>query len=72
MKRYSTYYTSDEIVCNSNDHFYGNASSLKTAISYISRIKKTYSAYNPRNFRIIDNYADVDYNVELPIIYQEN
>lgn len=72
MKQYSVYYESNEMVCRSNDHFYGYASSIKTARSYIGRIKKNYSKYNPRNFRIYDQWADVEDDEPIPCIYQED
>lgn len=73
MKRYSMQYTSDEIVCRSNNHVYGMASTIKTAKQYISRCKKIEAQYNPRNFRIYDHYADVDPVTDyVPCVYQED
>ena len=36
------------------------ASTLRTAKSYISRIKKRYSSQNPHNFRIFDTEAPLE------------
>lgn len=73
MKRYSMQYTSDEIVCRSNNHEYGMASTIKTCKQYISRCKKNKAQFNPRNFRIYDHYADVDPVTNyVPCVYQED
>lgn len=72
MKQYSVYYTSDRTICNSNEHFYGYASSFKTAKSYIGRIKRTEAEHNPRDFKIFDQFADVADNEPIPCIYQED
>lgn len=66
-------YESDRIVCKSNEHIFGFASSLKTAKGYISKCKKSESEYNPRNFKIFDHYADVDPDTNyVPCVYQED
>ena len=73
MKRFSMQYESDEIVCRSNNHTYGYASTIKTAKQYIARCRQTQVQHNPRNFRIYDHYADVDPNTDyVPIVYQED
>lgn len=73
MKRYSMQYESDQIVCRSNDHIWGNASSIKTCKQYINRARKVMAEYNPRNFRIYDHYADVDPETDyVPCVYQED
>ena len=72
MKRYSMHYESDEIVCRSNDHIYGFASTVKTAKQYIAKCRKTQGAYNPRNFRIYDHEAEIDSATDyVPCVYQE-
>ena len=72
-KRYSMHYESDLTVCRSNDHIYGNASTLKTAKSYISRCRKECADEHPRNFRIYDHFADVDSETGyVPCVYQED
>lgn len=55
-----------------NNEFYGNASTLKTAKGYISRIKKNYTSLCPHNFRIYDMWADVDDIYKDALIYQED
>ena len=71
MKRYYMQYDSDQIVCGSNEHTYGFASSLKTARAYISRCRREMSEYNPRNFRIYDAYGEVDQEIgHVPCVYQ--
>lgn len=79
MKRYSLEFESDKINNFSSredfrySHFYGFASTIKTAKSYISRVKKTYAEDNPRNFRIYDHYADVDPVTDyVPVVYQQD
>jgi hypothetical protein len=73
MKRYFVKYESDQMICRSFDHIYGNASSIKTAKQYISRCRKTDAEYNPRNFRIYDSWADVDPATDfVPCVYQED
>ena len=70
-KRYFMMYESDERICGSHDHIYGNASSIKTAKGYIRRCKKENN-YNPRNFRIFDSWADVDPETDfVSCVYQE-
>lgn len=71
MKRYYMEYESDEIVCRSNRHFFGSASTLKTAKGYISRCRREYAKDNPRNFRIYDVLADVAEDEHVPCVYSE-
>ena len=71
MKHYSLYFTSDEVVCRSNDHFYGNYSTFKVAKAAISNIKRLYADKNPRNFRIYDQWADVADDEPIPCIYRQ-
>lgn len=71
MKQYSVYYESDQMICNSYDHFYGYTTSMRTAKAYISQIKKNYSDHNPRNFRIYDQYAEVEDDEPILCIYRE-
>lgn len=56
------------------DHYYStNASTIKTAKSYISRIRKKYAEENPRNFRIYDSFADIDpLTGTVPVVYQKD
>ena len=71
MKRYYMCYDSDQIVCGSNEHVYGFASSLKTAKQYINRCCKEKAEYNPHNFRIYDTYSDLDPKTGyVPCVYQ--
>ena len=77
MKRYSLHYESDERNPFSNigeyEHIYGNASTIKTAKQYISRVRKTEARHNPRNFRIYDHFADVDPSTDyVPCVYHED
>ncbi len=77
MKRYSLHYESDEHNPFSNigeyEHIYGNASTIKTAKQYISRVRKTEARHNPRNFRIYDHLADVDPSTDyVPCVYHED
>lgn len=71
MKRYYMMYESDEVVCRSNDHIYGQGS-LKTCKQYIARVRRSRAEYNPRNFRIYDSFADVDPATDhVPVVYSE-
>ena len=77
MKRCSLHYESDEHNPFSNigeyEHIYGNASTIKTAKQYISRVRKTEARHNPRNFRIYDHFADVDPSTDyVPCVYHED
>lgn len=58
----------------SYNHYYGShASTIKTAKTYINKIRKEYAAENPRNFRIYDSWADVDpLTNHVPCVYQED
>ena len=49
-------------MCNDLTHAYWGteASTLKTAKGYISRIKKLYPYQNPHNFRIFDRQAQCE------------
>lgn len=72
VKRFFLRYESDKTVCGSNWHTYGDASTLKTAKSYISRVKKRYPEENPRNFRIYDSWGDVSEDTGfVPCVYKE-
>lgn len=71
MKQYSVYYESDQMICNSFDHFYGYTTSMRTARAYIRWIKKNYSKHNPRNFRIYDHYAEVEDDEPIPCVFHE-
>lgn len=72
MKRYFMMYESDRIICGTNDHLYGYASSLKTAKAYIPRCKELFASYNPRNFRIYDSYGDIQADTNfVPCVHQE-
>lgn len=72
MKRFYLEFESNRIICGSNIHIYGYASTLKTARGYISRCRKIYANDNPRNFRIFDTQADVPEDEPVPCIYSEN
>ena len=70
MKRYSMQYESDRVVCQSNNHVFGYASSLRAAKGYIGRAKRMYAEDNPRNFRVYDHWADVDPATDyVPCVY---
>lgn len=58
----------------SYNHYYGShASTLKTAIGYIGKIRKEYANDNPHNFRVYDTLADVDpITNHVPCIYHED
>lgn len=72
-KRYFMKYESDEMVCQSHDHTYGQANSIKTCKQYIRNCRKNYADRNPRNFRIFDSFADVDPVTDfVPCVYQED
>lgn len=71
MKRYSVYYRSNRKRCNSYKHFGGNSSTIKTAKSYIGRIKKEEAEDNPRDFEIVDVYAGMDNDIVPPVVYRE-
>lgn len=73
--RYFVRYESDKVVCGSNDHMLCNASSIKSAKAAIriERQKEYIAAYNPRNFRVYDCWADVDPETQhVPCVYQED
>ena len=55
-------------------HYYGShASTIKTAKSYIRKIRRELAEENPRNFRIYDSWADVDPVTNyVPCVYQED
>lgn len=76
-KRFSVFFDSDRINHFSNigehNHYYMDASSIKTAKGYISKIKKTFAEDNPRNFRIYDTWGDVDPATDfVPLVYQRD
>ena len=72
-KRYFMMYDSDEVVCQSTTHIYGNASTVKTAKAYIGKCRKAMAKHNPRNFRIFDSDADIDPATDyVPCVYQED
>ena len=68
MKRYYIEYESDEIVCGSNRHHYGYASTVKTAKDYIRRCRKSDAKHNPRNFKIFDTESAEEY---ATIVHEE-
>ena len=68
-KQFYLTYETDKVVCGSNEHFYGNASSIKTAQAYISRIRKEYASENPKNFKIFDCWTDCGEPAKL--VYEE-
>ena len=73
VKQYFMMYDSDECVCQSYTHIYGNASTIKTAKGYIGRCRKANAMHNPRNFRIYDSFGDVDPETDfVPCVYQED
>jgi len=71
MKRYYMEYESDQIVCRSNRHTYGSASTLKTAKGYISRCRREHAEENPRNFRIYDIEGEAAEDEHVPCVYSE-
>lgn len=71
MKRYFTEYESDKIICQSNKHIAGFASTIKTAKSYISRVRKREAEYNPRNFKVYDTCGECEENEHVPSVYEE-
>ena len=71
-KRFFVRYESNQMICDSFDHFGGNASTIKSAKSIISNIKRELADRAPRNFRIYDSYADVDEKTGfVPCVYEE-
>lgn len=58
---------------DSYNHYYSlHASTIKTAKTYIKRIRKEYADENPRNFRIYDSWGEVDLLTNyVPCVYQE-
>lgn len=74
MKQFFIEFESDRIVCRSNNHQLGNASTLKTAKAMIKRARKTdyIAEYNPRNFRVYDCWADCPEDEHVPCVYQED
>lgn len=72
MKRYFMEYESDRIVCQSNHHIFGFASSLKTAKGYIGRCRRTCADQHPRNFRVYDTLGEAPEGCHVPCVYSEN
>lgn len=73
MKQYYLQYESDRVICGSNDHEWGRASTVKTARGYISKVRKTLHSENPRNFRIYDAFGEVEPTTNhAPCVYQED
>ena len=57
-KQYTVRYESDECVCGSYLHTWGNYSTLKNAISGIAKLLKADAANNPRKIAIYDCWVD--------------
>ena len=77
MKQYSMEFESDQINHMSNvgknNHFWGYASTIKTAKQDISKCRKAEAARHPRNFRIYDHWAEVDPITNyVPVVYHED
>ena len=52
-------------------HFAGNASTIRSAKSIISQIRKERADENPRDFRVYDTFADVDPETNhVPYVYR--
>ena len=72
-KQYFIQYESDKMICGTNIHTDGNASTIKSAKSVIRNIRKRIAEENPRNFRVYDCWADVDENTNfVPCVYSED
>lgn len=72
-KQFFIMYESDQIVCGSSDHIYGNASTIRSAKSMIRNARKSLAYRNPRNFRVYDCWADVQEGTNfVPCVYQED
>ena len=72
-KQYFIQYESDKMICGSNVHTDGNASTINSAKSIIRKLRKMLSDENPRNFRVYDCWADVDENTNfVPCVYSED
>lgn len=72
MKRFYTEFESDKVVCHSNTHIAGFASSIKTAKGYIGKTRKMDTQYNPRNFRIYDTLGELNESGHVPCVYKES
>lgn len=73
MKRFSMQYTSDQVVCGSNRHTWGYASTLKTAKQYIKRCREEDADNNPHDFMVYDHEADVNPATGyVPCVYSED
>ena len=71
-KRYFVRYVSDQMICGSYDHLAGSASTLKSAKSIISGVKKDLSRYNPRHFRVYDSDGEIDRETNfVPVVCWE-
>ena len=56
MKRYFVLYDDDV----RKNQLWASASSIKTAKSYVRKVRNYHPELNPRNIRIFDGDADVD------------
>lgn len=52
-------------------HFYGNASTLRTAKNYISKIRRERADENISEFRIYDSWGDCAPDEHVPCVYRE-
>ena len=72
-KQYFIQYESDKMICGSNVHTDGNASTINGSKSVIRNIRKRLAGENPRNFKVYDCWADVDKNTNfVPCVYSED
>ncbi|MBR2283919.1 MAG: hypothetical protein IJ874_05805 [Ruminococcus sp.] len=83
MKRYYAEYKSDKFNRLAHDpdtgqlgcywHYYGAASTIKTAKGYFSKIKKYAAEHGEtvQEIRIYDTWGDCAANEHVPCVYQE-
>lgn len=69
MKRYQVRYENDQVLCGSNEHTWGFASTFKSAKTLVSRCRKN-DGHNPRNIKIFDTFVS-DENGFAVCVYSE-
>ena len=71
-KRFFIEYESDRVICHSNRHNAGNASTLKSAKAVIRNIRKNDTENNPRHFCVYDCWAETDPVTNFaPLVYED-
>ncbi len=76
-KRYFLMYMSDQKIYGSYDHHWADASTIKAAKGYISKVREAEAEHHPRDFRIYDSWGGVQEDEVtgvpfVPTMYQED